>query len=301
VNYSDQTPSQQWSVLKYQGETIAEVWFKPEADPLALTIRIPRASFQASGVGPRLTPENLLKAVGLEAGAIESWRHEAGSLLGLDGSAADLGRPLPTPPQGVTRLTLHFRVKPPPQAVAHVEGEFATVPEAVWQDLEARWNSILGLEASIDTLRISMESLRSELEASRGRQLLSEEKFYALNADVAQWTKAKSRVHYALPKVREFIHRSVWALGAPERKKLGELFKTCIQTRVPFPEMGKVGEQLESLRKDRQVLSGQGMSLYQECKNISAEVQGALRTLQANAKRRAIQNRGSRIRPGGHK
>src|SRR5262249_10256454 len=66
VNYSDQPPSRQWSVLKYQGETIAEVWFKPEANPLALTFRIPRASFQAPRVGPRLTPENLLKAVGLE-------------------------------------------------------------------------------------------------------------------------------------------------------------------------------------------------------------------------------------------
>src|SRR5215471_1564763 len=33
VNYSDQAPSREWSVLKYQGETIAEVWFKPEADP----------------------------------------------------------------------------------------------------------------------------------------------------------------------------------------------------------------------------------------------------------------------------
>jgi hypothetical protein len=154
------------------------------------------------------------------------------------------------------------------------------------------------LEASIDTVRISMESLRSELEASRGRQLKSEEKFYALNADVAVWNKAKSRVHYALPKIREFIHRAVWVLGAPERKKLDELFKTCIQPRVPFPEIGKVGDDLESLRKSRQVMSGLGMSLYQECKNISAEVQGALRTLQANARAKAIQKRGSQLRPG---
>src|SRR5262249_53753398 len=143
----------------------------------------------------------------------------------------------------------------------------------------------------------SMESLRSELEASRGRQLKSEEKFYALNADVAVWNKAKSRVHYALPKVREFIHRSVWALGAPERKKLDELFKTCIQPREPFPEMSKLAEELESLRKQRQVMSGHGVSLHQECKNISSEVQAALRTLQANASRRATQKRGSRIRP----
>src|SRR5215510_11616375 len=129
-----------------------------------------------------------------------------------------------------------------PAAVDPVEGAGDKVPEVVWQDLEARWNSILGLEASIDRLRISMESLRSELESSRGRQLKSEEKFYALNADVAQWNKAKSRAHHALPKMREFIHRAVWALGAPERKKLDELFKTCIEPRVPCPEMGKLAD-----------------------------------------------------------
>jgi hypothetical protein len=292
VNYSEQPPSTQWSALKYRGEIIAEVWFKPEAEPLALTFRIRRASFQVAGIGQRLTPENLLKAVGLEAVAVESCRREGASLPESDGSASDLGRPLPTPPQDVSQLTLHVRLKPPPQAVAPDKGEAPEVPEAVWQDLEARWNAILGLEASIETLRISMESLRSELEASRGRQLKSEEKFYALNADVAQWTKAKNRLHHALPKMREFIHRAVWVLGAPERKKLDELFKTYVQPRVPFSEMGAVAEQLENLRKARQVLSAHGVAVYQESKNISAEVKGALRTLQANAARRAIQKRG---------
>ena len=292
MNYSEQPPSQQWSALKYRGETIAEVWFKPEAEPFALTFRIPQASFQLPGVGQRLTAVSLLKAVGLEAGAVESWRHEAASLPDLDGSASDLGHPLPTPPQDVTHLTLHVRLKPPPQAIAPDKDEGPEVPEAVWQDLAARWNAILGLEASIETLRISMESLRSELEASRGRALRSEEKFYALNADVAQWNKAKSRAHHALPKLREFIHRSVWVLGAPERKKLEELYKTYIQPRVPFPEMAELAEQLENLRKDRQVLSAQGVCVYQDGKNISAELQGVLRTLQANAAARATKARG---------
>ena len=298
MKFLDQPPSQQWSALKYKGETIAEVWFKPEDEPFGLTFRVRRAGLQTPGVGQRWTPEHLLRAVGLEAGAVESWRWDPPYLATLDGSALDLRHPFPTPSQDVTHLTLHVRLKPPPKAFIPVKGEGDTVPETVWQDLEARWNAILGLEASIDTMRISMESLRSELEASRGRQLKSEEKFYALNADVAVWNKAKSRVHFALPKLREFIHRAVWALGAPERKKLDELFKTCVQPRVPFPEMGKAGDDLESLRKSRQVMSGLGMTLYQECKNISAEVQGALRTLQANARAKAIQKRGSQLRPG---
>src|SRR5262249_18371008 len=148
---------------------------------------------------------------------------------------------------------------------------------------EARWNAILGLEASMDTLRISMEALQSELEASLRKTLTTEEKVHALNADVAQWNKAKSRVNYALPRVRGFIHRATWATGTPERKKLEELFKTHVQPRIPFPQMDKVLEEIENLLKDRQVLSAHGVTVYQECKSISADIQGALRTLQSNA------------------
>src|SRR5207244_2738456 len=65
VDFSERTPSKQWAALKYGGEKLAEVWFKPEGEPFALTFRIPRKSFQTPGTAARLTPENLLKAVGL--------------------------------------------------------------------------------------------------------------------------------------------------------------------------------------------------------------------------------------------
>jgi hypothetical protein len=135
-----------------------------------------------------------------------------------------------------------------------------------------------------------MEGLRAEMEGSSKKTLTTDEKVHALNADVAQWNKAKNRVHYALPKVREFIHRATWAIGTPERKELGELFKNPIQHHVPFPEMGKVLQQLEHLLKDRQVLSAQGVTVYQECTSISADIQGALRTLQSNAAANARNN-----------
>src|SRR5436309_2006001 len=102
------------------------------------------------------------------------------------------------------------------------------VPPEKWQALEALWKAILGLEASIDTLRLSMDGLRVEMEAAFRKSLAVEEKVHALQADVAEWNKAKSRVHYALPKVREFIHRATWASGAPERKRLEEFFKNHI-------------------------------------------------------------------------
>jgi len=211
----------------------------------------------------------------------------------VNGPNSELTHPLPPPPQDVTHLNLFVSLKPPPQAAAPDESCEPEIPEAKWQDLEARWNAILGLEASVDTLRISMESLRAEMEGASRRTLAAEEKVHALNADVAQWNKAKTRVHHALPKLREFIHRSTWATGTPERKKLEELVKDHIRPRVPFPQMDQVMEQLENLLKDRQVLSSHGMAVYQESKSISADVQGALRTLQSNAAANATKKRGA--------
>lgn len=291
MNFSERPPSKQWAALKFRGEPFAEVWFKPEGEPFALTFRIPRESFQTPGVGQRLTAENLLKAVGIAAEEVELWRHEGVSHPGVNGPDSELGRPLPPPPRDVSHLDLYVSLKPP-RAVAPNESREPEVPEAKWQDLEARWNVILGLEASVDTLRMSMEALRAEMEASSRRTLTSEEKLHALNSDVAQWNKAKSRVLHALPKVKEFIHRSTWVTGTPERKKLEELVKNFIRPRVAFPQMDQVVEQLESLLKDRQVLSAHGVTVYQDCKSVSADVQGALRTLQSSAAANATKKRG---------
>ena len=293
MNFSEQPPSKQWATLKCRGEQVAEVWFKPEGQPFALTFRIPQKSFQIPGMGQRLTTESLLQAVGIATQEVESWRHDGASPSGMNGPNTELGHPLPPPPQDVTHLNVYVSLKPPPQAVAPNASCEHEIPEEKWQDLEARWNAILVLEANIDGIRISMEALRAEMEASSRKMLAGDEKVHALNADVAQWNKAKSRALFALPKAREFIHRSTWAAGTPERKKLEELFKTHIRPRIPFPQMDQVFEQFEHLLKDRQVLSAQGVSVYQECKSISAELQGTLRTLQSNAAANATKKRGA--------
>jgi hypothetical protein len=282
VNFSEQPPSQQWAALTCRGGKIAEVWFKPEGEPFGLTFRVPQESFQIPGMGQRLTTENLLKAVAIATEEVDSWGLGSVSHSGMDGSDPELRNPLPQPPPDASHLSIHVRLKPP-QAVPHHESGDLEVPEETWQVLEDRWKALLGVEAAMDTLRISMEGLLTELEASWRRTLTADEKVYALAADVVQWNKAKSRVHHALPKAREFIHRATWAMGTPERKKLEELFKNHIQPRVPFPELDQVFEQLESLHKDRQVLSAQGTTVYQECKSIWADVQAALRTLQSTA------------------
>ena len=283
MNFSEQPPSKQWAALKFRGEKFAEVWFKPEGQPCALAFRIPQKSFQITGMGQLLTAENLLKAVGIAAEEVESWRRGDDPHPGTDGSNPELRAPLPQPPQDVAHLDLQFRLKPPPLGVAGGESGEPDFLLEKWQDLEARWKGILGIEAATDMLRISMEGLRAELEALSKQTLAGDEKLYAVSGDVVQWNKAKSRIHHALPKAREFIHRATWALGTPERKKLEEFFKEHTGPDIALSQMDEVLEQLENLQKDRQVLSAQGTAVYQDCKNTSAEVQGALRTLQRNA------------------
>jgi hypothetical protein len=293
LNFSEQPPSKQWAALKYRGEKFAEVWFKPEGEPLALTFRVLQKSFQLPGMGQQLTLENLLRTVTIAAEDVESWCLGDVSLSGMDGANPELKNPLLPPPRDVPHVDVYVRLRPPAEANASAESAKAEITSAKWQDLESRWKAIVGLEASIETLRISMEGLRSQMEASSNKMLTADEKLHALRADVAHWTKAKGRIHHALPRVREFIHRSVWALGSPERKQLEEIYKNHIRPHIPHPELRKVLEQLENMLKDRQVLSAHGVAVYQECKAITAEVQGALRTLQNNAAARALRKKGA--------
>jgi hypothetical protein len=297
VNFSEQPPSKQWAALKYRGEKYAEVWFKPEGEPFGLTFRIPQKSFQTPGVGERLTTEILLKTVGIATEEVESWRHgDLVSHSGMNGSHPELNQPLLQPSQDATDLNIYVSLKRPPEVdIPEESGENESsepgVPSAKWDELEARWNVILGVETSIDTLRLALDSARLELEAAWNKQLTPEEKLHALNADVAQWTKAKNRVHYVVPKVKEFVHRATWAMGSPERKKLEKLFEDDVRPEIPVAEISRVPEQLENLLKDRQVLAAQGSSVHQECKNISAAIQAALNRLQMNAARIADRKR----------
>jgi hypothetical protein len=275
VNFSERVPSSEWAPVKHLGEEIAEAWFKPEGEPLTLVIRIPQSRFQVSDLSQQLTVEDLLNAAAISNEEVESWQFRDESHSSMDGTNLELKRVLPPPPPDETHLTVHVRLKPPAQTAARTESAALEISPEKWQALDATWKAILGLEAAIDALRLSMDGLRNEMEAAFKKSLNVDEKVHALQADVAQWNKGKNRVHYALPKVREFIHRATWALAVPERKRLDEVVKNHIEPRVPLPQMDEVREQLGHLQKDRQVLFAQGNSVNQECRGIVAEIQRA--------------------------
>lgn len=290
MDFADVPPSRQWQALKYRGEPCAEVWFKPENQPLAVVFRVPRASFDHEELAGLLTAANLLGSVGISVELVDSWRLEGAAGETPADEQPTLDANLPPPSEQAGHLQLIVQVKPVPKEADQPEAA-PDIPEAKWNEIEARWNAVLGLEASLETLRISVEGARAELDSASRRVLTGDDKIYAMNADVAQWSKAKNRALFALPKAREFIHRATWATSSPERKKLEELFKTHIRGRIPFPDADQVLEQLEHLLKERQVLAAHGTTVLQDCKGIAADVQGCLRTLQSNASANAIRRR----------
>jgi hypothetical protein len=204
MNFSEQGPSKQWAALKYSGEKFAEVWFKPEGEPFALTFRIPQLSFQIPGMDQQLTTENLLKAVAIAPEEVESWQPGDVSHAGMNGANPELSNPLPPPPQDVTHLDIYVRLKPPPGAVASNERGELEIPSAKWEDLEARWKAILGIEATLDTLRISMEGLLAEMEASLTKTLTVE-----LQSNAAANANRKKRA--AAPKGKFFKQIRRWS------------------------------------------------------------------------------------------
>lgn len=277
-------PATEWVTLEHRGEHVAEAWFMPDGGRSTVVFLVPRTRLEADPV----SLETLLDVANVLPGEVESWRLGDGSASGTGGADPGLGQPLPPPPDDDDQLTVYVTLKPAPPAT---DADVADLPPEGWQALEVLWKTILGLEAGIDAARLSVDGLRNEMDSAFRRQLGVDEKVNALQADVSNWTKAKSRLHHAIPKAREFVHRATWALAVPERKALDEVVRNHVVPRVPFAGLGRVRGQLEHLQKDRQLLLAQGNAVNQDCRGVLDETNRALRALQRNAADRARQKR----------
>lgn len=298
MSFAEQVPPTDWVSLNHLGEELAEAWFMPEGETFTVVFLVPRRRLEVADPSSRVTIETLLTCAAVSKDEVESWR--LGDGPGATGADPESSDPLPPPPPDETHLTVYVRLKPPARAAAGDERGGQPIPPDAWQALDALWKAILVLEASIDAARLGLDGTRAELEAAFKKALTVEEKVHALQSDVAQWTKAKTRIHHALPKVREFVHRATWALAVPERKALDDIYRVHIEPRNPLPEVGPVRERLEHLQKDRQVLVAQGNAVSQECRGILADVQRALGGLQRNAADRARQKRSAGRDKGKH-
>ena len=116
----------------------------------------------------------------------------------------------------------------------------------------------------------------------------------ALQAFVAvarhlSFSKAAEELHVTPAAVTHQVHNLEHNLGTRLLQRNTRYVALTQTGEACLPELVQA---LEMLRKDRQVLSQKGVTVYQECKAISADIQRALRTLQSNAASRASQKKG---------
>lgn len=286
--FAEIPPSVQWASLSFRGEAFAEVWFKPVSMPHSLTFRIPQATFHHPAISQHLTIDNLLKAVGLSSDEVQSWRAEDAAHNEIANYSVELRQPLSELPPETEHLFLQVLIRQP-EPVVELPSKLDPRQSLVkWQELQARWNTILGMEVTIDTLRQRMESLRAEIESESARAMTTDEKLNSLNADVAQWNKAKSRARYVLPRMKEFIHRATWVLGTPERKNLDEVFKKDAACPGNLVDLDR---ELQILLKDRQILAAQGTTCHHEGRASCDEIRKAHQTMHRNAASNAVKKR----------
>lgn len=288
MSFAEIDCSLQWGNLSFQGEVFAQVWFKPASMPNGLTFRIPQATFHHPAISPHLTIGNLLKAIGLDADAVQTWRTSDEAQNEIANYHVELLQPLPPLPSNTPQLYLHVLIKQPESTEAMSASSDPKQALIKWQELQARWNNILGMEVTIDTLRQRMESLKSEIESESARAMTTDEKLNSLNADVAQWNKAKSRARYVLPRIKEYIHRATWVLGTPERKTLEETFKKDAACPSNLAELDR---ELQILLKDRQILAAQGTTCHHEGRSSCDEIKKTHQTMHRNAAANAVKKR----------
>jgi hypothetical protein len=277
----------EWSPLDHLLDEIADAWYRPEGERSLFRFRVARERLAES-----VTIERLLAAASIPVEEFESCR------IG-DDFHNDLSMSL-NPIDGEAFCEIEVATKPRSDDEIVVESESGEITADVWHALETAWKSIATLESTIDGLRLSMGGLASEMDSAFKRPLSTEDKLHALQADMAQWSKAKSRITYSLPKVREFVHRATWAAAAEDRRQLAAIAKQHIEPRVPFANPNETRRKLELLLKDRQVLLAQGNAVNQECRSILSEVQRAASTLQRNASERAKNKRRGGWEKGKH-
>ena len=275
MDFSKRAPSTKWTTLTYEGAVVAQVWFKPEGNPVGLQFLMPTRAFQLPDLENHLTMANLLKTVQIELKEIQSWTCSGIVHEGMNGTNPDFNKRI-----GPSSNSSD----PVPIDVLLNSGHASEITPEQWNDLASRWDKIALLESEISRIRTEAERLCAKLDSLWNTTLTLEDK-YASRLDIAKWEEAKKRIPHLRPELIGFLKswNSIAAASIETKSRFVELIKTR-NSSFSQMEMSNALNELESIRKNRQVWISRGNDLCNLAQGVMSRAQVVLGQLKSSAK-----------------
>ncbi len=276
------------------------VWFKPANVPQGLVVRVADETWTSFPQPEQLTMRRLLHSAGVPAETIATWQLYGVSFDAMRGTNPLLDNPIPPPvPDVDPNIVINIQAavtqpisqglpqaaQPMPQAVPQSSMNANSLTE-VFAGIEMEWNAIVDIEGDMEQIRKMLVETSGKLKGLN-RDLTSEERLYASQADEREWLDARRTLRDADMRLWACVkdYDSGDASTAGNRKWLAQMYEQFIVTRQPFDGIARALENYEFHRKVA-VTTQQKMNnaLLHATNNAERNAQGVLNRIAAKVR-----------------
>lgn len=261
AGFAARPPSQSWErfSLADDAQNFFWVWFKPQAVPHGLALRLPDEAPQPG----QWTMRRLLLATGVEPQSVALWQLYGVAYNGMQGTSPLLDQAIPAPPLGVDSSIFVYlnvpQVVDPMQFVppAPITNTDVGSDSEILERIEADWNAILETENEVKGLRKNLIDAAGRLK-TLNRDFSFDERAHADSTDTRDWRDARRVLRDANLRLavclKELDIGDVSSAG--QREWFAEIFRQFVVPRLEFDNMQQAQVSFAYQRKMIATLQG---------------------------------------------
>ncbi len=246
AEFAARAASQTWEQVVFADDpqSFLWVWFKPQAVPQGLVLRLPDAAWQAG----QWTMRRLLQPTGIEPESVSMWQLFGATYDSMQGTSPLLDQPLPAPPPG-TDPSIFVYVNMPqvdpmqyaassPPADASAGNASAGNASETFERIEADWNAIIEIEVEVKSMRKQLIDTTRRLKTIN-RDLSTDERGVADSTDTRDWLEARRALRDANLRMsvclKELDMGDVSSAG--QRSYFEDIYRQFVVPRMQFDNM----------------------------------------------------------------
>jgi hypothetical protein len=241
TEFAARAASQTWEQVAFPDDpqSFLWVWFKPQAVPQGLVLRLPDAAWQAG----QWTMRRLLQPTGIEPQSVSMWQLFGTTYDSMQGTSPLLDQPLPAPPPGTDPSIFVYVNMPqvdPMQSAASPPPADASAGNAseTFERIEADWNAIIEIEVEVKSMRKQLIDTTRRLKTIN-RDLSTDERGVADSTDTRDWLEARRALRDANLRMsvclKELDMGDVSSAG--QRSYFEDIYRQFVVPRMQFDNM----------------------------------------------------------------